>query len=204
MERYQGSHTLAHFSPWDYPGTWWRHQMGTFSASLAICAGNSPVTEISMFSLICAWMNGWVNNREAGDLRRHCAHYDVTVMIISYCPSRSIINGKIFWPPHPYSQPGLHLTSKKKPRKKPFVAEAVLPFSIFTQILTLGELVNGLFLQWFCLEHLNLPYIPILENSQILLFSKNSLRSLVNPRDFPDLPWKGHFPEFSGVCGNPD
>ena len=33
-----------------------------------------------MFSLICAWMNGWVDNREAGDLRRHRAHYDVTVM----------------------------------------------------------------------------------------------------------------------------
>ena len=33
-----------------------------------------------MFSLICAWINGWVNNREAGELRRHCAHYDVTVM----------------------------------------------------------------------------------------------------------------------------
>ena len=26
------------------------------------------------------WVNGWVNNREAGDLRRHCAHYDVIVM----------------------------------------------------------------------------------------------------------------------------
>ena len=24
--------------------TWWRHQMGTFSGSLAICTGNSPVT----------------------------------------------------------------------------------------------------------------------------------------------------------------
>ena len=33
-----------------------------------------------MFSLIYAWIKGWVNNREAGDLRRHCAHYDVTVM----------------------------------------------------------------------------------------------------------------------------
>ena len=32
------------------------------------------------FSLICAWINGWVNNRKAGDLRRHRAHYDVTVM----------------------------------------------------------------------------------------------------------------------------
>ena len=34
-----------------------------------------------MFSLICAWINGWVNNREAGDLRRNCTHYDVTIML---------------------------------------------------------------------------------------------------------------------------
>ena len=33
-----------------------------------------------MFSLICVWINGWVNNHEAGDLRRHCGHYDVNVM----------------------------------------------------------------------------------------------------------------------------
>ena len=26
------------------------------------------------------WINGWVNNGEAGDLRRHRAHYDITVM----------------------------------------------------------------------------------------------------------------------------
>ena len=33
-----------------------------------------------MFSLICAWINHWVNNRKAGDLRRQHAHYDVIVM----------------------------------------------------------------------------------------------------------------------------
>ena len=33
-----------------------------------------------MFSLICVWINDWVNNREAGDLRRYRAHYDVIVM----------------------------------------------------------------------------------------------------------------------------
>ena len=32
-----------------------------------------------MFSLICTWINGWVSNREAGDLRRHRAHHDVTI-----------------------------------------------------------------------------------------------------------------------------
>ena len=70
--------------------TWWRHQMETFSALLAICAGNSPVpgefptqrpvTRSFDIFLICVWINGWVNNRETGDLRRHRAHYDITVI----------------------------------------------------------------------------------------------------------------------------
>ena len=34
----------------------------------------------SVFSLICAWTNGWVSNRDTGDLRRHHAHYDVPVI----------------------------------------------------------------------------------------------------------------------------
>ena len=33
-----------------------------------------------VFSVICAWMDAWVNKRAAGDLRRHRAHYDVIVM----------------------------------------------------------------------------------------------------------------------------
>ena len=33
-----------------------------------------------VFSLIFAWINGWINNREAGYFRRHRAHYDVIVM----------------------------------------------------------------------------------------------------------------------------
>ena len=35
-----------------------------------------------MFTLICVWINGWVNNREAGDLRRYRAHHDVIVMTL--------------------------------------------------------------------------------------------------------------------------
>ena len=64
--------------------------METFSTLLAICAGNSPVPVNSphksqwrgalLFSLIYVWINGWVNNGEASDLRRYRAHYDVTVM----------------------------------------------------------------------------------------------------------------------------
>ena len=42
-----------------------------------------------MLSLICARINGWGNNREAGDLRRHRTHYNVILMLLStrhdYC-----------------------------------------------------------------------------------------------------------------------
>ena len=40
-----------------------------------------------MFSLICVWINGWVNNGEVGDLRRYRTHFDVTVMLVAmpYC-----------------------------------------------------------------------------------------------------------------------
>ena len=38
-----------------------------------------------MFSLICVWINDWVNNREGGDLRRYRAHYDVIVMEAYWC-----------------------------------------------------------------------------------------------------------------------
>ena len=41
--------------------------------------------EALVFSLICVWINGWVNNREAGDLRCYRAHYDVTVMLPNNC-----------------------------------------------------------------------------------------------------------------------
>ena len=84
-EKKQYPHPPSTFS------SWWRHQMETFSALLALCAGNSPVTRefpsqrpvtrSFIFSLICAWINGWVNNLEAGDLRRHRGHYDITVML---------------------------------------------------------------------------------------------------------------------------
>ena len=65
---------------------------GTISMLLALCEGKPPVGvphkgqwhEALMFSLICAWTNGYANNRDAGDLRHHCAYYYVTVMNVSH------------------------------------------------------------------------------------------------------------------------
>ena len=53
-----------------------------FPATGPLCPVNSPHKGqwrgALIFSFICPWINSWVSNREAGDLRRHRAHYDVT------------------------------------------------------------------------------------------------------------------------------
>ena len=38
------------------------------------------------FFFICVWINDWVNNREAGDVRRYRAHYDVIVIWAMFTP----------------------------------------------------------------------------------------------------------------------
>ena len=109
-----------HYSARDsYP--WWRHQIETFSALLALCAGNSPVPVNSqhkgqwrgalLFSFICAWIIGGVNNREAGDLdlRCHCVHYDVTLMQCLHV-SNHCINGS--WPNRNFDT--IHISESNK------------------------------------------------------------------------------------------
>ena len=70
----------------------WCHQMETFSTLLAFVRGIHWSLVISphkgqphgalMFSLICAWTNGWAvfNHLYASDLRCHRTHHDMTVM----------------------------------------------------------------------------------------------------------------------------
>ena len=95
-------HNLVKFEPNTgisiFPNSWWRHQMEVFpcywpfvrchqmetiSVSLALCAVNSPKKPVTrsfdVFFDLCL-NKSWVNNREAGELRRNRAHHDVTVM----------------------------------------------------------------------------------------------------------------------------
>ena len=75
---------------WKHQRSWWCHQMDTFPRYWPFVRGihRSPVNSphkgqwpgALRFSLICDWINSWVNNREAGDLICHRAHYDVIVM----------------------------------------------------------------------------------------------------------------------------
>ena len=53
---------------------------GEFTGHRWIPLTQASDAELWCFLLICTWINGWVNNREAGDLIRHRAHYDVAIM----------------------------------------------------------------------------------------------------------------------------
>ena len=85
--------------------------METFSALLAICAGNSPGTgefpaqrpvtwsfDVILF-FICVSINGWVNNHEAGDLRHCCAHYNIIVMHCRAVKNAASHYSEIRWTP---------------------------------------------------------------------------------------------------------
>ena len=71
---------------WTRSASWWRHQMETFSASLALCVGNSPVhrwiplTKASMWNFH-VYFDLCLNKRLSKQTRHHRAHYDVIVMM---------------------------------------------------------------------------------------------------------------------------
>ena len=104
--------------------TWWRHQMhGNICRVTGLCAGNSPVIGefphkgqwrgALMFSLISAWINSWVNNREAGDFRcdnlwchqlmlfvdcnRNEIKFILSYLILSYDEVDIVTNSWILW-----------------------------------------------------------------------------------------------------------
>ena len=56
------------------------HLCGEFTGPRWVPRTQASNVELWCFSLICVWINGWVNSREAGDLRRYRAHYGVTVI----------------------------------------------------------------------------------------------------------------------------
>ena len=61
--------------------SWWSNG-NIFHVTSHLCGfpTQGQVTRSFDVFLISAWINGWVNNREAGDLRRHRAHHDVILM----------------------------------------------------------------------------------------------------------------------------
>ena len=58
------------------------HLCGEFTWHRWIPHTKAADGEFWRFLWSASWINGWVNNREAGDLRHHRAHYDVIAMII--------------------------------------------------------------------------------------------------------------------------
>ena len=70
---------------------------GEFTGHQWIPLRKASDAEARCFLWSALWINVWVNNREAGDLRRHCAHYGVIVMQVG---SHQWFHMKRYWIRH--------------------------------------------------------------------------------------------------------
>ena len=94
--------------PWDAPRhdvIKWKHflRYWTFVRGIHRSPVNSPHKgqwrRTLMINLICARINGWINNCEAGDLRRHRLHQYVIVVKLHYVFSHCVCMLFLFgWP----------------------------------------------------------------------------------------------------------
>ena len=75
--RSQGRH--GDVIKWKYFPRYWPFMRGIHRSPVN-CSHKGQWRGALMFSFICAWINGWVNYREAGHLRRYRAHYDVPLI----------------------------------------------------------------------------------------------------------------------------
>ena len=78
------------------------HLCEEFTGPRWIPRTNTSGAELWCFPWSASESNGWVNNREAGDLRRYRAHYDVTVMqhqttIKSWTDASQITGNTVFY-----------------------------------------------------------------------------------------------------------
>ena len=79
-----------------------------------------------MFCFIYAWINGWVTNREAGDLRRHRAFHDVT----NECRTWSF--GFFFWMDRSITLPITH-----------GILSSVIPWITMETIITFHDVITS-------------------------------------------------------------
>ena len=63
---------------------------GEFSSHRWVPLINTSDAELWCLFLVCAWTNGWVNNRDPGEFRCHRPHYEVTIMfsVLANCSFR--------------------------------------------------------------------------------------------------------------------
>ena len=143
---------------------WWRHQMETFSALLALCPGKSPVPVNSshktqwrgalIFSLICALDKrlskqscGWWFETPSLSLWRHCN--ENTVLAIGHQESNPIMNARVT----------CHIIS-------------LLHYYAFTETL-LQQAVWAEPDSWYCFEFSNVVWLWLANIGSIWVRSRN-------------------------------
>ena len=173
--------------------------METFSVLLALCKGNAPVIgsphKDQWRELWCTWTNGWANNRDAVDLRRYRAHYDVTVIrMLFWCRisellSNEGINTKITpgWSyklfvtiAHIISFLTQHNGLIKSDMKKPLhTSTESLTRSVYVLLMTIvytrHDVTSQLWRkvvksQWFTTRWISISFTPILTTDRIISY----------------------------------
>ena len=98
---------------------WWRHQMKTFSASLAFCAGNSPVTgeipsqrpvtqsfdvflDLRLNKRLSKYTWGWWFETPSRPLWRHCNDWFNVADAVGRAPTYDVPIGCLFWIEMPF------------------------------------------------------------------------------------------------------
>ena len=138
-----------------------------------------------MFSLTCARINSWVNNGEAGDLRRHRGHYDVIVVRgvrVPGCwrpniPEVSTIVGDAL--------PPCATPRHQQPRYWLRRINSFLPFTSQDS---------------YCLSYINVEsfYTPVWKTGRIMPWQCPSVRLSVRLSVRPSV--RPRFPDFSSTC----
>ena len=86
---------IGHIGAWIGNNTLWRHLMQLFMRGIHRSTVDSHQKGHWHGDLMFCALNGWGNDSDASDLRRHSAHYDVTVTILHawfYCSSICKVN----------------------------------------------------------------------------------------------------------------
>ena len=143
--------------------TWWRHQMETFSALLALCVGNSPVSgefpaqrpvtwsfdvffDLRLIKRLSKHSRGWWFDTLSRPLWRHCNEKPSLVTMVKWVPDGT----------KPFSEPVLTWSSKVcvlwHSSDSDFRSRADLIHSISSEITLLKSLSHLLGVNEFSLE----------------------------------------------------
>ena len=130
------------------------HLCGEFTGHRWIPCKKASDAELWFFSLICVWIYGWENNREAGDLRRYRVHFGVIVINANLLPNMPIgthsskVRIQVKW----------LLLTKLHLKNSPSFCSNFIVLTILTSVTAMptnASLIHEPLIIWYCTERIS-------------------------------------------------